>query len=124
VRSSIGAPELCRIEGCHVRPSPRTPRVFRGRHSILAPRVALSLLARRGVPPLFVGYGVSPPRGLGCDAIARPPREHCRRLPTRLESATTNRPPWGPRIATAHPPPGPQRSSPSGSGNHRHLIVA
>jgi hypothetical protein len=38
----------------------RAPRAFRGHRLILVPRVAASLLARRGVPPSFVGYGVPP----------------------------------------------------------------
>jgi hypothetical protein len=73
-----------------VRPSPRTPRAFRGRCSILAPCATPSLLARRGAPPSFVGYGVPPPLGPGgakrfspasgaLSPLARMPRE-CRRL--------------------------------------------
>jgi hypothetical protein len=47
-RSSLEAPELCRIRGCHTRSSSRAPHAFRGRHSILVPHAAPSLLACRG----------------------------------------------------------------------------
>jgi hypothetical protein len=91
-RITYSLPSRC--SQCRVRPSPRAPRAFRGRRSILMPRMASSLLERRGAPSSFMGYGVSPPLGHGG---AKP-------LLARLRSATASRPSRHPRVAAARPP--------------------
>jgi hypothetical protein len=64
-------------------------------------------------------------RGLGCVAaawawgcvnVARPPRECCRHLPTRLKSVGASRLPWGPVVAAARPPRGPAVARPPDQG--------
>jgi hypothetical protein len=99
-----------------MRPSPRAPHAFRGRHSILAPHVALSLLARRGrhrrswvrVCRRCGACGRSPTSG-ALSSLARPPRECHRHSPT-----------LGPWDRHHSPALGAPTCSPSGSGSHHH----
>jgi hypothetical protein len=85
---------MCRIEGCHARPSPCASRAFRGRRSILASRAAPLLLARQGrhhrswvrVCRRRLGLGVHQrrsPTSRALSPLAHPPQE-CRRLSLAL----------------------------------------
>jgi hypothetical protein len=101
------------IGGCHAWPSPCAPRAFRGRHSILKPRAASSLLARRRAPPSFVGYGVQPPLGNGS---ATPSFACLGSAVAAYPSALGVSHPRGPGVTASPPDTEPRRRSPFGRG--------
>lgn len=105
--SGQGRAQRVGVGATHALPSPRAPRAFCGRCSILAPHVAWSLLAHRGAPPsswVMVCRRRSPASGALSPFVAR------------LKSVTASRPPWGPKVAAARLTRGPNAARPPDRG--------
>jgi hypothetical protein len=72
--------------------------------------------ALRGTTAVCGLWCASAARAWGFEVVARPPREHCRRLPAHLGSAVASRPSRCLEVAALES----WRCYPSGSGSRRH----